>query len=888
MRGREGESKRGRKRRVFDLSVKEDVRRELEFHVRSKIEELISAGFSAAEAESEAVRLFGDERQLAAECRAIVRSQRRRVRWSERCTSVLQDVRYGLRGLARDRGFTLVAILTLALGIGANTAVFTVIAGVLLRPLPYPEADRIVKVWEVTETGRLNRVAEANYVDWRAASGSFEAMAVEASGALTVVGGSEPVRRVVAEVGPSFFDVMRTQPVRGRAFGSGEAEPGSALVALVSERFWQDQLGGNSDLAALELGIGRDFYEVIGVMPAGFHYPSDADVWTPAVLDRGSSRTAHNWEVIARIKAEVPMADAQAELSVIGHRIRQEFGEEVDAVDVRLEGLQESLVGSFRRPLMLLLSAAFLVLLVGCTNLASALLARGGAREQEFAVRTSLGAGRGRLIRQMLTESLLISAIGGMAGLVIAMIAGRALVAMGPAILLADMPGRPDPVVLGFTALISIGSAMLFGGMPALRVSRADPGITLREAGRGNAGGARSHRWSVLIGAETALAVVLLVAAGLLTRSFRNVMAVDPGFDADRVATADFALPQVVYPDETAIRSWHARIMPLVRALPGVDVAGYINHLPLGGMAMNGALEIEGVGDAPGSADYRVVSDDYFASMGIPIRAGRDFDPLQEGQFTAPAAIVNEAFVRTLLSPGTMPDNAIGMRIRNLRNESWYYDPEQWLTIVGVVGDVRHGGPLSEPDPEVYVHVLQRPIRAAGGFLTVKTRGPANGAALRAAVQALDPNVPVEVSTLEARSAQVLAGRRFGMLVLAAFAGLALALGAIGIYGVVSYSVERRRREMGVRLALGATVGDVVGRTVRRALVAVAAGLAVGVPAAIAVATLLRGMLFGVEVVDGATLSAVIAVLFGVGLLACWIPARRLAAIDPVATLRAD
>jgi putative ABC transport system permease protein len=502
-------------------------------------------------------------------------------------------------------------------------------------------------------------------------------------------------------------------------------------------------------------------------------------------------------------------------------------------------------------------------------------------------VRSSLGAERGRLLRQLLTESLLVSVLGASAGLIVSVMAAKALIAAGPASLLNGARIEMSLSMLGFATVLAIGSAAVFGLLPAVRISRTSPADALREAGRGNAGSPRSWLWSVLIAAEVALAVILLVASGLILRSFRNVMEVDPGFSIRDVVTADFSLPSVLYPDEAAIRSFHDRLLPAIRALPGVQAAGFINHLPFAGVSMNGALEIEGLGDAPGYADYRVVSDDYFASLSIPFRAGRDFDPVIDQPDARPAAIVNEAFVRSLLPAGTTMSQAIGMRIRNLRNESWFYDPEEWLTIVGVVGDVRHGGPLSVPQPETYVHSLQRPIRAGGGFVTVRGPGATGLAtALRQTVRFIDPNVPVEISTLEARSADIVAERRFGMIVLSVFAGLALCLGAIGIHSVVSYAVERRQREMGVRLALGATPAAVVGKTIARSLLAVATGLAIGLPAALASARLLRGMLFGVDIVDEMTLAIVALGLLSVGLLASWIPARRVAAIDPVGALR--
>jgi predicted permease len=483
---------------------------------------------------------------------------------------------------------------------------------------------------------------------------------------------------------------------------------------------------------------------------------------------------------------------------------------------------------------------------------------------------------------------MLVSTLGGAMGLLVAFASARALLAVGPASLREGVPVAMNLSVLAFAMLLAVGSAMVFGLLPAIRISKASPGAALREAGRGNAGSPRSRLWGFLIAGEVAMAVILLVASGLIIRSFRNMMEVDTGFDPRPVTTIDFALPSALYPNDDVIREFHERVMPAMRALPGVTAAGYINHLPLSGFSMNGALEIEGVGDAPGYADYRVASDDYFASLSIPMLAGRDFDVSVDRPDAPPVVIVNEAFVRSLLPQGTTSDLAVGKRIRNLRNESWYYGADQWLTIVGVVGDVRHGGPLSSPTPEAYVHVLQRSVRAGAGYITIRVNSAGLAGSIRSAVREVAPDVPFEIVALEARSTGVVAERRFGMLVLAGFAGLALCLGAIGIYGVVSYSVERRRREMGVRLALGATPGAVVARTITRSLISVGAGVLLGIPAALLAARLLRGMLFGVALVDPVTLVAVVAGLAGVALLASWLPARRVASIDPVATLRAE
>ncbi len=876
-----------RLRRIFDLPDSEDVRREMAFHMESRVEELVSAGWEREAAEAEALRRFGDPETFAAQVRPIVRRQRRAARRAAGLESVVQDVRIGARALIRNPVFTLAALLTLALGIGANTAVFSVISGTFLKPLPYADADRLVTIWEVGERGHDMHVTEPNFRDWRAGARSFTGMAAYPSGQfaspITVLGGVEPVRARAAAVSADFFAVMGVAAAHGRLFGADDVASDAPPVVVVSHAFWQNQLGGNPDLSARPLRVGGEVYEVAGVLPAGFTFPGDTDLWAPATLEDVHSRTSHNWAVVARLRDGVTIEAAQREMTDISRRIRAEYGEEANAVDARVRSLRDELVGGYRRPLALLLAAAAIVLLVGCTNLASTQLARARSRRREFAVRASLGAGRSRLVRQLLTESLLLSLPGALVGVVIAAGTGRALDLFGPAAL-QDAAIGIDGGVLAFTLAVTVLAALVFGAGPALRVAHTEPAAVLRSGARGSTGGIRI--WNVLITAEVALAVTLLVSAGLILRSFQRVMAIDPGFEPRGVTTVAISVPEASYPDDVDVARFYGQLLERVRAVPGVVNAGLINHLPFGGVAINGDFVIEGSGTADGYADYRVVSDDYFAALGVPVLRGRDFDALLDRRDHATAVIVNETFARRFFPAG----DAVGRRIRALANDSWVYGQEDWLTIVGVAGDVRHSGPLSAPVPETYVYTGQRPYRARDAFMVVAVRdGAADIAiALRRAIRDVDPEIPVEMVPMEARFAAAFAARRFGLGVLAAFAGVALVLAGVGIFGVVAYAVERRRREMGVRLALGAAPGGVVLRTVRHAMTAVAIGIAIGITITAATTRLLRSLLYETAATDALAFAGSISLLALVGLLASWLPARRIAGIDPVRTLRAD
>ena len=857
---------------------------EMRIHLEMEIEDRVGRGMTPAEARRTALSDFGGMDRFKEEARDI--------RGIGAVEMLKQDAHFAVRTLRKSPGFALVAVLTLALGIGANAAVFSVVNDTLLRPLPYPEADRIVLVHEVGETRGDMAVTGGNFVDWRSASRSFEAMAVhwnpEFVPLMTILGANTAVRARVTGVSRDFFRVVGVTPSLGREFAPEEVREGGPAVIVVSGAFWRSHLGEDPNVLGRLLDWDGQQYEIIGVMPEGFHYPADTDVW--ASLEREGitpGRMAHNYAAVGRIREGTGIREAEAELDRMTAELKQQHAGEMDAVGARLERLQDALVGDLRRPLFLLLGASALVLLVACTNLASTFLARGAGREREIAVRSALGASRRRLIRQLLTESLVLSLLGAAVGLAVAALVLQGLVAVGPPGLGVAGGTGLDVRVLGFAIVAALGTAVLFGLVPALRTSQGRPGEGLRAGTRGNSGGSRSRVWSVLVGTEVALAIVLLVGSGLFLRSFSEVLGVDTGFDPEQVLTVDVSLPTARYSDDGRKAAFYQRLLAELQGIPGVEEAGLIQHLPLGGMDHSGTFEVEGRGDTherqiyPG---YRVASDGYFGAMGISLLRGRLFSPADHGA-TADVAVVNQTLAKQLWPS----EDPLGKRVRNLANDSWIY-PDRWVTIVGVVGDVRHGGLLEEAAPEIYVHYLQRPNRAQSSVITLRTSVPPSSVVgtARAAIRALDPEVPAEFATMSARVVESVADRRFTMLVLGGFALTALLLAAVGIYGVVSYSVARRTREIGIRLALGAEPQSVRRLVQRNAMRMILAGAAAGVLGAVVLSRVLQGMLYGVSSTDPSTFVAVVLLLVVVAWLASYLPARRTTRVDPMITMRAE
>ena len=875
-------------RRLFRLPaatrrVAREVDDELAFHIAARVDDLVAGGLSPAAARAAALEEFGDLAAARAELSAMDRQRVERRQRREWWGDVARDVRFAARGLRQQRSFVASAVLTLALGVGATTAVFSVVNAVLLRPPPYPEGDRLVTLAERSEKGGEMRLAAPTVLDWRSLSRSFEGIAAWTAEPTTVLGGSEPARARVAAVTGEFFPLLRARPLLGRTFTADEAAPGGTATAVVGETFWRTRLGGERDLASRRLEIEGTRYEVVGVMPAYVEFPERADVWVPLVLSASAeARSAHNWGAIARLRDGVAVERAGAELSDVQRRLKAQYGSEVDGVAATVRTLQDELVGSARRPLLLLFGAAGLVLLVACTNVASMLLARGAVRQREIGVRAALGAGRGRLVRQLFTESLLLAGLGAAAGLAAGTLVVRLLARLGPEAAGARLATAPalDARAVVFAVLVSVAAALLFGLFPAFRLTEGEVGRSL--VTRGVAQGARVRSWNVLVAGEVALAVLLLVGAGLLMRSFARVLRVEPGFDGRGVLTVALSLPQAKYPGDTAVAAAYAALLPELRALPGVGEVGVVNRLPLTGGGLNGGLEIDGRGK--GYATYRAASGGYFRALGIPLRRGRLLDDALDRAGAPDAAVVSQSFADRYLGG----EDPVGRRIRNLANDSFHYGTARWLTIVGVVGDVRDRSVTADVEPTVYVAAAQRPFRARDAVLTIRGAGdaPPPAAAVRALLRERYASVPAELATMDAVLSGALAARRFTMAVLGLFAATALVLAAVGIYGVVSYRVAQRTQEIGIRIALGAAPRQVRRVVVRDAMAVVGVGLAAGAIGALLMTRLLSSLLYGVSATDPATFAAVPLLLLAAAWAASDLPARRATRVDPAAALR--
>jgi predicted permease len=868
------------------LPVDEDVSRELAYHIAERERELIAQGWEPGAARAEARRVFGSLDSVAEECRTITRRTRRARRRAETLDSCRQDLVLGWRLLRKTPAFTLAAVLTLALGIGANAAIFSVVNGILLRPLPYDRPEQLVDIAEAHQKGWGNP-PWTNLLDWRAQSRSFDGMASYGGGYRTALTNRGAVSVRTAVISEDFFRLFRLGAARGRLPALEEHRQGGAAVAVVSDGFWRAYLGATTDLSAERIKMDRD-YQVIGVLPPGFRYPFDTDIWVPLESTGPTrSRTAHNWSAIGRLKPGVPLAAADRELDTLTARLAEQYQPDFDGTGAIVTPLQELLTGSARRPLYLLLGASGLLLLAACTNLASSMLARGMARGQEVAVRLAIGAGRLRIVRQLFTEALLLAALGCAAGLMAAQLLLRLFVRLAPATLrLAEV--RLDGWVLLFTVLVGVTTTVLIGLFPALRTSGAEPGLALREGGRAGASRTERRIWNGLVVAEVALAATLLCGSGLLIRSLGRVLRVDPGFRPDNVLTVSLSLPTAVYDDDRKIERLWTTVLETVRLLPGVEAAGLTSALPLSGNNSSGSFGIEGVppgpaGYGPGSGGYRMVSEGYFESMGIPVLQGRAFDQRDIDGGT-PTVIVN----RSLADAWFKDQDPIGRRIAlhsGMDNQG-----DGWLTIVGVVGDVHHRGLTIPPTPETYVPLHQRPTRGYSVALTLRARTAPRSleAGLRRALAATAPEVVPAFATMEERLAASQTDRQFTTTILSAFALISLLLAGIGIYGVVSYTAVQRTREMGIRLALGALPTQVRGLVQRGAMTQVAAGLLFGFTAALVTTRIMRTLLYEVSTADPVAFGAAAGLLVTVAWIASWFPAWRMARLDPMLTIRAE
>ena len=853
--------------------LERELDEELRFHLEMQTRWHESRGVDCTTARALASREFGGElrfREAVMDTRGLSLVQ-----------DLGRDVRFALRSYRRSPGFTAVALLTLTLGIGATTAAFSVIHAVLLRPLPYPEPDRIVALTGRDSSGNtVPAISVPTFYDWGEASRSLERIAIYATSRRIVAGAGDAARVETADVSGDYFRVLGLEPAVGRGLAEADATS-HPDVAVVSHGFWVRALGSVAPLTDVTVRVDGTTYRIVGVLPAGRELPAGVDVFIPRDFAnpwRTASRNNINFRAIARLAPETTIERARAELRTVSSRIHAAHPEDLYAYGVSITTLRDSIVGPSATYLQLLGGAVMVVLLVACANLANANLARGAGRAHELAIRTALGAGRVRLVRQLLVESIALAAAGGAAGVALAW----ALVRTVSRTTAVDLPRAGeigiDGPVLVFAVAVSVTVGLIVGLAPVLQVATGALHATIAGAGRTTGTARRAVFRDLLIGLEMALAIVLLVGAGLLVRSFGAVISRDLGFVPDHAIAAEVSLPPAKYRGARATQFYDG-LMTSLRALPGVQAVGATSFLPLGSSA-TGFIVVEGQGDTGAGAGYRVVTDDYFRSMRIPLLAGRFFDA-SDDTGSVRVTLVNRAMAERFW-PGQDP---IGKRFK-AKSMEWRDTP--WLTVVGVVGNVRHWGLEQEAPVEHYVVYRQRPEFTLAMAVVVRARGDATALipAVRARIRDLDPDVAADLGTLTARVDRSLAERRFVMHVLTAFGGLALVLAAIGVYGVLSFTVAQRTREIAVRMALGAERGrvlaSVVGRALRVALVAAAVGLLV----ARGVTRLMRALLFEVSPADPATYVVVTAVLLVVAVFAAYVPARRAASVDPMLALR--
>jgi len=804
-----------------------------------------------------------------------------------------QDLRYGLRMLLKKPGFTTIAALTLALGIGANTAIFSVINAILLRPLPYAAPERLVMVWESFPGSRENAVMPANFADWRAQNQVFTDMAAWAGETFNLSnssgssGGGEPEKLEGLRVTANLFALLGVEPFMGRAFLPEEGRPGASRVAMISYGLWQRRFGGSRDAASEVIGsrvvLDGTAFTIIGVMPPAFHFPTrEPSVWIPLALSPEQINTrvsAHFLSVIARLKPDVDQAQAQAEMSALAARLERQYPSTNATVGTRVVSLKEQVVGNFRQALLILFAAAGFVLLVACANVANLLLFRASMRRNEIAVRLALGAGRGRLMRQLLTESLLLAGLGGALGLFLAWWSVSVLTAAMPESLALVKAVTVDLTVLTFTLVASALTGIFFGLFPAFQATRLNLNEALKEGGRDGARGRGGMR-SLLVVVEVALALALMAGAGLMINSFLRLRQVDAGFKARRLLTMEIDPTLARYPDHAALAAFYDRLLERVEALPGVESAAVITRLPLTDTRGHYMFRTETqAGWKYAGALPSTISPGYFHTMGIPLLSGRAFTPQDVAQ-SAPVAVINEA-MRERAWPNQDP---LGKRIR-----MYPYDATALtLTVIGVVKDVRQSELQVAARPEVYrsyTQMMSYPPRD----LVVRTSAPPLGLApaVRGAIQSVDKDQPVSnTRTMERILADSLADERFNMLLLAIYAALALMLAAVGVYGVMSYLVTQNTREIGIRLALGAQARDVLRLVVGQGLALTIAGVVVGLIGAWGLTRLMKKLLYGVTATDPLTFLCVSLLLIFIALLACCIPARRATKVDPIIALR--
>lgn len=800
---------------------------------------------------------------------------------------LLQDFRSSIRILLSQPGFTGVTVLTLALGIGACTAIFTVVNGVLLHPLPYAAPERIMELREVPAWGGQSDASEANFLDWQQSSRSIEYMALYSCGQTSVSGGSEPVRASACQVSRDYFRVFGVAPSIGRTFQITDTQAGAIPVVVVSYGFWKRQLGGDLGLEGKFLKFENRSYALIGIMPPSFNFPEQSELWIPQEIQAPVNpyRTAHNWGVIARLRPGETLDQARADMTAIANRIKVQYGKDVDAVDVAVIPLRSHMVQGVRKALWVLLAAVGILLLIACANVANLLLAQAVARQKELAIRAALGASRSRLIRQFLVENFLRCLAGGVLAVVISLWGVSAMLALSAQDLPRFQEIHVDGRVLVFALAVAVFTTLILGLVSATRISDPNLSDILKEEGRSSSSGpAHHHLQSLLVVLQVAMTLVLLTGAGLLARSFGRLLRVDLGFQTDSRLVADLSFPEP-RDDREALRlaADLQRLLERLRALPGVLAVGGVSNLPLSSRLPSGEMLLEGRGERTieTSTGFCVASEGYFRAMGIPLIRGRLFTDT-EGPGTPHVAVISQRAAQRLWPH----EDVLGKRVNSGNMDG----DDHWSTIVGIVGDVHDRGPDRPAYGDLYVDYRQRPRRTNDFSLVIHSQGDPIPLvpSIRQAVRALNPELPARFRTLDGIFSSSMTGQRFNLTVLAAFGGAGLLLAALGLYGVMAYSVAQRTREIGVRMALGAEPGQVIGLFLGDGSKLILTGLIIGVLGALALGRVFSTLLFEVSARDPLTLVAVSLPLFGISLLASYVPARRATRVDPLITIQQD
>ncbi len=812
-------------------------------------------------------------------------------------SGVFQDVRYAVRQVRKAPGFALVAVITLALGIGANTAIFSVVNGVLLRSLPFSDVDRLVRIWHTPPQSSFPgistfSVSPANFLDWQAQNHVFGSMAIYGFRGFTLTGGDKPEQVDASGVSPRFFSTLEVQPMLGRGFSPEENQPGHSNVVVLSHRFWQEHFGSNREIVGRNITLDGASYLVSGVMPPSFRFPDFAQIWTPlAWTDQETAvRGNHNYLVIARLKPGVDLKQAQAEMNTISSRLEQQYPADDKGWGALARPLQADLVSDIRPALLVLLGAVGFILLIACVNVTNLSLARIFSRHKEIAIRTAMGASSARIIRQILAESILLALLGGAVGLTYAHFGIRLIMAFLADKLPASIEVSIDLKVLAFTAAVSVLTGVIAGILPALHLSRANVSQSLKEGlGRTDTDSTGNRTRSILVVVEVSLSLVLLIGAGLMIRSFQILREVNPGFESPGVLTMMAAISRAKFSAASQQISFFERVLERIRALPGVVAAGVIDDAPLSGDGSHQPIAVEGRPVVPMSeqpeVDVRLISAGYMNALRIPVLRGRDFNNTDVAG--RPDSTLISASLAKEFWPGEDP---IGKHI------SLTFFPGVVREVVGVVGDVKADGlDQARPPATLYVPFSQLSAPESGEFrsfpMTLVVRSSSNPASIASsvsnAVHEVDSTIPVRnVLTMDALVTNSLSQRRFNLSLLSAFALLALILAAIGIYSVLSYSVRRRVQEIGIRLALGASLSDVLRMIVFEGMRPTLLGVTVGAAGALALARVMSSLIYGVKPTDPFTFLSVPVVLALVALLASIIPAYRAAKVDPMVALR--